>query len=75
VVRLRDTDQVYAEWRRLVVTYSVSGKPVYDARIVAAMNVHRITHILTFDATGFSRYPGLTILDPLVVAGNLQPEK
>lgn len=74
VERLPDTDDVYAEWRRLVVTYSVSGKPVYDARIIAAMNVHRITHILTFDTSGFARYPGITILDPLVVAESLPQE-
>jgi len=64
VIRLADSDNVYPEWRRLVVTYGVSGKKTHDARIVAAMNVHGLTHILTFNTDDFRRYPGITVLDP-----------
>jgi predicted nucleic acid-binding protein len=56
VVRLPDTDDAYAEWRRLVTLHSVSGKTAHDARLVAAMKVHGITHILTFNVEDFSRY-------------------
>ncbi len=45
------------EWERLVTTHRVSGKNTYDARIVAAMNVHRITGILTVNVQDFTRYP------------------
>lgn len=41
---LEDTPTVYQEWRRLVVSYSVMGVQVHDARIVAVMNVHGATH-------------------------------
>jgi predicted nucleic acid-binding protein len=64
VFRLPDSDDVYPEWRRLVVTYGVSGKKTHDARLVAAMTVNRITHILTFNADDFTRYAGINVLNP-----------
>lgn len=64
---LLDDAAIYAEWRRLVVAHSVSGKQVHDARIVAAMNVHRITHLLTFNLDDFRRYLGITLVDPVSV--------
>src|SRR5438270_8079164 len=42
---LPDREQVHTEWRRLVVVHSVMGVQVHDARIVAAMLVHGITHL------------------------------
>ena len=53
VVRLPDLDSAHAEWRRLVVSHAVSGKKIHDARLVAAMNVAGITHILTFKCRRF----------------------
>jgi len=44
---LADTERIHPEWRRLVLTHSVSGAQVYDARLVAAMYVHGVTHLLT----------------------------
>ena len=64
VYRLPDSDDVYAEWRRLVVAHGVSGKKTHDARLVATMSVHSVTHILTFNTDDFARYPGITVLDP-----------
>lgn len=64
VFRLPDSDDIYPEWRRLVVTHGVSGKKTHDARLVAAMTVHGITHILTFNADDFVRYPGINVLHP-----------
>src|SRR2546423_749446 len=46
---LQDTPAVYDEWETLVVQYGVSGKNTYDARIVAAMTLHGITDLLTFN--------------------------
>jgi predicted nucleic acid-binding protein len=51
-----DSDDIYLEWRRLVVTHGVSGKKAHDARLVAAMTVNGITHILTFNADDFAKY-------------------
>ena len=64
VVRLGDADSVYPEWRKLVALHAVSGKKAHDARLVAAMNVHGITHILTFNVGDFVRYPGITVIEP-----------
>jgi predicted nucleic acid-binding protein len=61
---LPDNEAIYREWRRIVVQHSVSGVQVYDARLAAAMLVHGISHILTLNATDFSRYRGLTAVHP-----------
>ena len=66
---LLDSPGVYPEWRRLVVNYSVSGVQVHDARLVAAMIVHGVTHILTFNTRDFTRYEpaGIIAIDPAAV--------
>ncbi len=48
---LLDPSVVYQEWEQLVVMYGVIGVNVHDARLVAAMLVHGLTHILTFNTT------------------------
>jgi predicted nucleic acid-binding protein len=67
---LADTPAIYPVWENLVIEHEVSGKPAHDARLVAAMQVHGLTAILTFDKTGFSRYPGIEVLHPADVAGS-----
>ena len=47
--------------------YQCHGRVPFDARIVAAMNTHSITRLLTFNLPDFARYPGLTALDPATV--------
>ena len=66
---LPDSPDMYSEWRRLVVNYSVSGVQVHDARLVAAMIVHDVTHILTFNTRDFTRYEpeGIIAIDPSTV--------
>jgi predicted nucleic acid-binding protein len=64
---LRDSPATYGEWKRLVVTHSVQGVKVHDARLVAVMNVHRVGRILTFNADDFTRF-GIDVLDPSVIA-------
>ncbi len=59
-----DSEAIHAEWRRLVVKYRVSGVQVHDTRLVAAMLVHGITHILTFNPNDFARYPEITAVNP-----------
>jgi hypothetical protein len=65
---LPETAGIFPEWRRLVVAHQVVGRNAYDARLVAGMAVHGITHILTFNTADFTRYPGITVLDPAAVA-------
>jgi len=64
VGRLPDSDEVYAEWRRLVVAYGVSGKETHDARLVAATLVNGIKRILTFDGADFARYREIEAVHP-----------
>ena len=66
---LPDLPTLYAEWRRLVVTYGVSGVQVHDARLVAAILSHGATHILTFNTADFARYApeGIVAVDPKTV--------
>ena len=60
-----DTASIYDEWERLVVQYQVKGVNVHDARLTAAMLVHRLTHILTFNVEDFNRYAGeITPVNP-----------
>jgi len=61
---LPETAAIYPLWEALVVQHQVSGKPAHDARLVAAMQAHGLTAILTFDRTGFSRYLGIEVLHP-----------
>lgn len=61
-----DTPLIWDEWRRLVVLYPPQGKAVHDARHAAAMKIHGMSHILTFNTKDFNRYApeGITPLDP-----------
>ncbi|ETW99939.1 MAG: hypothetical protein ETSY2_40000 [Candidatus Entotheonella gemina] len=49
--------------------YSVSGVQVHDARLVAAMIMHHVTHILTLNISDFERYAseGIVAVDPATI--------
>src|SRR5450432_2413623 len=53
---LPDSPAVYGEWKRLVIKHGVLGSKVHDAKLVAAMNVHGVRRILTFNVGDFARY-------------------
>jgi predicted nucleic acid-binding protein len=63
---LPDSPAMYTEWKRLVSTHKVSGVQVHDARLVAAMNVHGVRQLLTFDVEDFARYD-IDVLHPTTV--------
>jgi predicted nucleic acid-binding protein len=65
---LPETPAIYPAWEGLVLEHGVSGKPAHDARLVAAMQVHGLSAILTFDRTGFGRFPNIEVIDPADVA-------
>ena len=67
---LPERPTIYAEWERLVVNYDVSGVNVHDARLVAAMCVHGLTHILTFNVRDFSRYAEIKAVHPTEICEN-----
>lgn len=64
---LWDLRQIYPQWRRLVVIYSVMSVNVHDARLVAAMLVHGLTHVLTFNTSDFARYAEITAVHPTAI--------
>lgn len=67
-VLLPDQTGLYDEWEDLVDQFQCHGKVSYDASIVAAMTTHGLTRLLTFNTADFTRYPGLSVLDPAAVA-------
>ena len=61
---MSDSDAIFPEWERLVVVHRVIGKQAHDARPVAAMLVHEVTHLLTFNTDDFKRYNEITVVNP-----------
>lgn len=61
---LRDERRVFDIWQKLVVDKDVKGKLSHDARVVAAMEKHGISHILTFNGKDFKRYARIEVIDP-----------
>ena len=65
---------IYPEWERLVIQYAVIGRNAHDARIVAAMKVHGITHLLTFNVGDFKRFQGITVVAPDEIVNQQPPQ-
>jgi predicted nucleic acid-binding protein len=61
---LDDEKGILARWKELVLQFDVKGKPAHDARLVAAMEVHGISSLLTFNKSDFVRYKTINILTP-----------
>lgn len=61
---LSETEGIFESWAGLVERYQVTGKKVYDARLVAAMLAHGISHLLTFNDADFKRYREITVVNP-----------
>lgn len=61
---LEDTEQVFPFWLRLVTTHQVKGKRTHDMRLIAVMQVHDISHLLTFNPDDFAKILDITIVHP-----------
>jgi predicted nucleic acid-binding protein len=61
---LDETPATYGVWEQLVTSIPVVGKNGHDARLVAAMTVHGLTHLLTFNAQDFRPYPEIAAVTP-----------
>jgi predicted nucleic acid-binding protein len=59
-----DVPDVFREWKLIVYQYQVIGKSGHDARLVAAMRVHNIGQLLTFNINDFQRFQGIVALSP-----------
>jgi predicted nucleic acid-binding protein len=73
-VLLVDTPTIFSEWETLVIKYHVMGKQVHDARLVAAIVAHKLTHLLTLNIDDFRRYSEIIVVDPIVGGGSDQPK-
>ena len=70
---LRDERGVLEPWQKLVRDHSITGKQSHDARLVAAMERHGLTHLLTFNLGDFRRFTGIALLDPTVLGAGGMP--
>lgn len=70
---LPDNELIHTEWRRLVLAYGVSGAHVHNARLAAAMRVHGVTRLLTFNGADFARYPDIVSVHPRAVVAETNP--
>jgi len=61
---LPDSELVHFGWRKMLVDCGISGVQVHDARLAAAMRVHGISRILTFNAKDFRRFPDVQAVLP-----------
>jgi predicted nucleic acid-binding protein len=63
---LSDEAMVYPHWKRLIVEQRVTGRRVFDARLVAVMLAYGIARLLTFNGADFAGL-GIAVLDPQAV--------
>ena len=67
-VVLADSDATLSEWEGIVLRYGVLGKQTHDAHLVAAMLVHGVTNLLTFNDADFKRYSEITVVNPQTIS-------
>jgi len=58
------TPDVLDAWQRIVIGQGITGKQTHDAHLVAIMQAHAVTNVLTFNVSHFSRFAGINVLDP-----------
>ncbi len=61
-----DTAAVTTALLRLLSSIPTGGKQVYDANIVATMQTHGITQLLSHNTADFARFAGIVQVIPLV---------
>ncbi|MBE9009262.1 type II toxin-antitoxin system VapC family toxin [Pseudanabaenaceae cyanobacterium LEGE 13415] len=64
---LPDTAAIYPAWEGIVSRYGIRGVNVHDARLVAAMLIHELTHIATFNVRDFMRYAEILVVEPAAI--------
>jgi len=65
---LKDSPEIFTRWLELVKKYSVTGKRVHDARLVAVLEVHAVENLITFNTADFVVFPSLSLVDPRSLA-------
>lgn len=61
---LHETESIYPVWLRLLKVHEVRGVQVHDAHLAAVLEVHHVSHLLTFNVEDFKRFPNLVAVHP-----------
>lgn len=61
---LPETEEIYSVWLRLLQSHEVRGVQVHDAHLAAVLEVHQVTHLLTFNGADFKRFPHIVAVHP-----------
>jgi predicted nucleic acid-binding protein len=61
---LPEDERVYSVWHRLLFSHDVRGVQVHDAHLAAALEVHGVTHLLSFNGADFKRFASLIAVHP-----------
>lgn len=61
---LPEPPDLIARWQHLVIGYDVRGRRAYDARLVALMQAHGLTRVLTLNVADFTLYTDLAVVTP-----------
>lgn len=64
---IEDTPAIFTTWESLVLRYQVMGKQTHDTRLVAAMIVHQMSDLLTFNINDFKRFSEIQVVEPLSI--------
>ena len=70
---MRDERGIFDNWLNLIQVHQILGKTAHDARLVAAMQRHSISNILTFNKGDFSRFP-ICVLSPADIISGVIPK-
>jgi hypothetical protein len=70
---LRDERGIFSHWLPLLSSNDVKGKNTHDARLVAAMLRHGVTHLLTFNQPDFVRFSEITAVTPHEIVSGQVP--
>lgn len=63
-VLFAETSEIFPYWKEVVTQTPVMGKRGHDARFVAAMKAHDVSHLLTFNTDDFKEFVDIVVLDP-----------
>lgn len=61
---LPDPPDVLPHWLALVSQHDIKGRRTHDARLVAVMLAHGVTHLLTFNTDDFKSFTNISLVHP-----------
>ena len=61
---LPDSPDVLQHWLTLVAQHDIKGRRTHDARLVAVMLAHGVTHLLTFNTGDFTSFTNIRLVHP-----------